>query len=170
MRPLFYFIIISLFLIYSCGTKDQKATLVKKETNETNISMVGKWYRWSKENGYSEFEIDSEYVSVFSEKNGKSKLKYLIENDSFKYLTIDYTAKIIPWGDTMIVLRNAQNTATLIRFDESVHAFESVPDEKNSLLFNSYQEGFYERADEAWAKAGLPKGPGDIKDSIFHIQ
>jgi hypothetical protein len=164
MRPLFYFFIISIFVLCSCGSPESKVS------QDNKISMVGKWHRWSKENGYSEFEIDSQYVVVFSEKNGKSRLEYKIASDSFKYLTIEYSAKIIPWGDSMIVLRKGDEVATLIRFDESINAFESVPNENDSLLFNSYKEKFYKRADQAWTKAGFPKGPEGNIDTILHMQ
>jgi hypothetical protein len=164
MRPIFYLFIILIFSLNSCDPQHPKISM------DSKISMVGKWHRWSKENGYSEFEIDSHYVVVFSEKNGKSRLEYKIENDSFKYVTIKYSAKVIPWGDSMIVLRKGNDVATLHRFDESIDTFERAPDEKDSLLYNTYKENFYKRADEAWNLAGFPKGPGENNDTILNIQ
>jgi hypothetical protein len=141
MRPLLYFFFISIFVICSCNLHDSK------------ISIVGKWYKLSLKTGYSEFEIDSQYVVVFSQRSGYSKLKYKIENDSFKYTTINYSAKIVPQGDTMINLTSSYENVTLIRYNESIHAFESVPDKSDSLKYNLYQEKFYKRADSIWNKA-----------------
>ncbi|RPJ67766.1 MAG: hypothetical protein EHM20_17185 [Alphaproteobacteria bacterium] len=143
MKSKIYAFIVSVFIIGSC-------TFQQRE-----ISMVGKWHRFSHENGYCEYEIDSQYVVAFSERMGKSKLEYKIENDSFKYTTIDYSAKIIPVGDSIINLEAGNNTATLIRFNESVDAFLSAPDENDSLNFSIYMEYFKKRAEQAWTEAGF---------------
>jgi hypothetical protein len=164
MRCLLYFFIVLIFCLCSCDLQNPKTS------QETKISMVGKWHRWSTENGYSEFEIDTQYVVVFSEKFGKSKLEYKIEDDSFKYISIDYSAKIIPWGDSMIVLRTGDNIATLYRFKDSINAFESVPNENDTLLFNAYKDNFYKRADQEWIKAGYDNGPGKTIDTMLQLQ
>jgi hypothetical protein len=154
MKTLIYSSIVSIFIICSC-------TFEKKE-----ISMVGKWYRFSPENGYSEFEIDSQYVVVYSEKLGKSVLEYKIENDSFKYLGINYSAKITPLGDSIRILVGGDRTAQLIRVDESVRAFESVPDETDSIRFSQYLENFMQRADDAWIEAGFIDRVRSTQDTI----
>jgi hypothetical protein len=145
MKHVLFLIIIPTLIVYSCVIKDR------------DISMVGKWYRFSIENGYSEIEIDSQYVVAFSEKLGKSKLEYKIENDSFKYLTIDYSARITPYGDSVIVLSDKYNTTTLYRYDESVNAFKSAPDESDSLAYDQYLNDFANRAMKAWAEEGISR-------------
>lgn len=154
MRSFFYFLIVTVIILYSC--KQQENKVIKKD----KISIVGKWHKWSTDNGYSEFEIDSQFVVVYNERNGLSKLAYKIENDSFKYLTIQYAAKIIAWGDSMLILRTGDKIATLKRYDESVNKFESAPDESDTVLFNTYKERFYKRADLEWEKAGFDKEKG----------
>ena len=112
------------------------------------ISLVGKWYRFSNLNGYVEFEIDSQYVKAFSEKMGLNKLEYKIKEDTFKYLTIDFSAKMIPLGDTMVVLEGKENSATLIRFE----GFDTIPEDKNSQAYATYEKEFAARAEEIWKK------------------
>jgi uncharacterized protein YlbG (UPF0298 family) len=142
MKPLLYFFAISILIFISCNTP------------ERDLSMVGKWYHISK-NGYSELEIDSFYVVAFSEKLGKSKLEYTIEKDSFKYLTINYSAKIIPKGDSMRILRNNYNSVeTLKKYDESLFPFEIAPDESDSLRFEEYVRNFSQRAFQALVREG----------------
>lgn len=141
MKKVIYFLFISVAL-YACKQEEPK------------ISIVGKWHHISK-NGYSELEIDSQYVVAFSEKMGKSKLEYKIEKDSFKYLTINYSAKIILSGDSLLILRGNDNyEATLVRYDESERAFESVPDDEDSIRWDLYERSFVERANLALKKAG----------------
>jgi hypothetical protein len=163
MRLRFFSAVLLLFAIISCTTNDQN-------TKDNPISLIGKWHRWSTDNGYSEFIIDSQNVVVFNEKMGKSVLPYKIDNDSFRYTTIQYSAKIIPWGDSMIVLRTGDKVATLIRFKDSVDEFKGIPDEKDSIAFNLYKEKFYKRADKEWEKAGFGKGMGPDNDTILHVQ
>lgn len=151
MRLLICFFIVLIFVLYSCGWQNSEVSQKPK------ISMVGKWHRFSIQNGYSEFEIDSQYVVVVSQKFGKSRLAYKIDNDSFKYLTIDYSAQISAEGDSMIVLKNGNEVATLIRYDKSVCPFENIPDEHDTLLYNAYMENFYKRAEQAWTDAGFSK-------------
>ena len=146
MKPLFYFFIISIFALCSCNSQDRK---------DHKISIVGKWHRFSFNNGYSEFEIDSQYIVVFNQKTGRSKLEYKIENDSFKYLTHKYSAKIIHHGDSIFFKGNDNTTATLYRFNESDIPFDRIPEEKDSLFFNPYVKGFDKRAICEWEKAGI---------------
>jgi hypothetical protein len=138
------------------GNKPESASEVDTHLSlDYKSALIGKWYRISRENGYAELEIDSQHVTVFSERIGKSKLEYLVEGDSFKYITINYHAKIIPSGDTMMLLKGNENTATLFRYDETLIPFESVPDESDTAIFNAYRDKFYKRSYEALVKAGI---------------
>lgn len=106
------------------------------------------------ENGYSEFDIDSTYVTFYNHKVGRFKLPYKIENDSFKYLTHKYRAKIKCYGDSIYFEGNDGTFATLIKFKEP--PFDSIPDEYNdSALFEQYYIGFKERLIKAFEKAGF---------------
>jgi hypothetical protein len=149
MRPLFYFFIISTFILYSCNSKNSKISTGNKK------SIVGKWHRFSIKNGYSEFDIDSQYVVFFNQKTGRYRLAYKIENDSFKYLTLTYAAKITINGDSIFLKGNDGTTATLFRFNEPNIPFNNIPEEKDSLSFDSYRKGFDERTILEYEKAGI---------------
>lgn len=142
IHPAIFYVLFLAPLLFSCSTKERP------------LSIVGKWYHISR-NGYSELAIDSQYVEAFSEKLGKSKLEYKIEKDSFKYLTIKYSAKILPIGDSVILLRGNDNyEVELKKFNESVEAFEYAPNESDSSKFNLYITKFSDRAYKALLKSG----------------
>lgn len=145
MRSLLYFFIISIFILCSCDSRNSK---------NYNISIVGKWHRFSMANGYTEFDIDSQNVVFYNHKVGRFKLAYEIEKDSFKYLTHGYAAKISYFGDSLFLKGNDNTTATLYRFYEP-NIFDSIPEEKDSLLFESYLKGFDERLIREFEKAGI---------------
>jgi hypothetical protein len=149
MRPLFYFLMISFFVFFSCGQQKNKIS------RYDDISIVGKWHRFTMENGYSEFDIDSQYVVFFNQKAGRFKLAYKIENDSFIYLTHKYAAKITDFGDSIYLQGNDGTNATLYRFIEPDIPFDSIPDEKDSLSFDLYAQGFDKRLIREFEKAGI---------------
>src|SRR5688500_8505449 len=105
-------------------------------------------------NGYTEFDIDSQYVVFFNQKVGKFKLPYKIENDSFKYLTSQYVAKVTDYGDSIFLAGNDSTTATLHRFKEPDIPFHSIPEETDSS-FASYVKGFDKRLVREFEKAGI---------------
>jgi hypothetical protein len=156
MRHLFYFFLISIIAFWSCDSQDNNKSAAPSKSQIREDLLVGKWHRFSFKNGYSEFDIDSQYVDVFSQKNGRSRLEYKVENDSFKYLDIDYSAKIELLNDSMLVLKNGMETATLYRFDgSSGDVFDSIPEDSDSTLFKAYLEKFNKKAKKEWAKAGF---------------
>jgi len=146
MRPLLYFFIISIFTLCSCNSHNRI---------DHKISIVGKWHRFSVKNGYTEFDIDSQYVVLFNQKTGKSKLEYKIENDSFKYISLKYAAKFIVFGDSIFFQGNDGTTATLYRFHEPAIPFDRIPEENDSLAFNIFAKDFDKRAIHEWEKAGI---------------
>jgi len=148
MRSLFYISIISVLALFSCNLQHRKIPANAK------ISIAGKWHRFSLANGYSEFDIDSQNVIFYNQKAGRFKLAYKIENDSFKYLTLQYAAKITVYGDSVFLEGNDNTTATLYRFGSDC-PFTSIPDEKDSLLFESYLKGFDKRVIREYEKAGI---------------
>ena len=81
--------------------------------------------------------------------------EYKIENDSFKYLTLDYSAKIISYGDSIFFKGNDKTTATLYRFNKLNTPFKSIPDDKDSMALKEYEKAFDERAIKEWEKAGF---------------
>lgn len=145
----FYFFIISILILYSCDSQNHKFA------GDDEISMVGKWHRFSKVNGYSEFDIDSQYVVFYNQKAGRFKLEYKIENDSFKYLTHKYAAKVTDYGDSIFLEGNDNTTATLYQFKEPNIPFKRIPDEEDSLAFELYAKGFDQRLLQAFEKAGV---------------
>ena len=149
MRSLIYSSIILILALYSCNSRDSK-----KVIKDDKISIIGKWYRFSIENGYSEFDIDSQYVVLFNQKTGRSMREYKIENDSFKFFTYKYSAKFIFYGDSIYFKGNDNTTATLYRFSESDVPFESIPDE-NDPSMKAFEKAFDERAIREWEKAGI---------------
>lgn len=107
------------------------------------------------DNGYTEFDIDSQYVVFYNHKVGRFKLAYKIENDSFKYLDHKYAAKITFFGDSVFLSGNDNTTATLYRFTPPDIPFDSIPDEKDSLAFEKYIQGFDKRLIHELEKAGI---------------
>jgi hypothetical protein len=143
MKPLVYIFIVSVLSVYSCNFKKQ------------NVSFVGKWHRFSMQNGYTEFQFDSKDVVYFNQKTGRFKFEYKIENDSFKYVNHKYAAKFRFYGDSICLNGNDGSTATLYRYNEQEAPFANIPEEKDSLLFDSYVKGFDQRTVQAYEKAGF---------------
>jgi len=150
LNKIFLTATISIFTIISCNIKTKNS----KNNNNCQSLIIGKWYRFSMENGYSEFDIDSCYVTFYNHKVGRFKLPYKIENDSFKYLTHKYRAKITCYDDSIFFQGNDGTIATLYKFKEI--PFDSIPDEfKDSILFEQYYVGFKARLIAAFEKAGF---------------
>ncbi|NLU91931.1 hypothetical protein [Chitinophaga sp. Ak27] len=126
-------------------------------------SLIGKWHRFSIANGYSEFDIDSQYIVFYNQKVGRFGLLYKIENDSLKYLTNHYAAKIIDYGDSVLLEGNDSTKATLYRFKELPVPFKTIPEAKDSLSFASYLAGFDKRLIREFEKAGIKISDGTQK-------
>ncbi|SHM45763.1 hypothetical protein SAMN05444266_108147 [Chitinophaga jiangningensis] len=131
--------------------------------------LIGKWHRFSRENGYTEFDIDSRYIVFYNQKVGRFALAYKIENDSLKYLTNQYAAKITDYGDSVLVEGNDSTTATLYRFEAAHVAFNAIPEEKDSLAFTAYLEGFDKRLIREFEKAGIKfsDGPEQPEEAAY---
>ncbi|RKD16584.1 hypothetical protein BCY91_17165 [Pelobium manganitolerans] len=149
MRLLSSIVAIVIFIISSCDSPKNKVLTDKK------ISIIGKWHRFTLENGYTEFCIDSQYVVFYNQKVGRFQLKYKIENDSLKYLTKQYAAKITNYGDSVYLEGNDSTTATLYKFKEPNTPFNLIPNVKDSLSFALYLKGFDKRLAHEFEKAGI---------------
>lgn len=147
MRTIFHFFIILILVFCSCCSK-------KNKTQDHKGSLIGKWYRFSMSNGYSEFDIDSQFVTFYNQKVGRIKLQYKIEGDSFKYLSHNYAAKFMVYNDSIFLMGNDYTTATLYKFKEPI-PFINIPEVKDSLLFNFYLNGFDQRMLKEYQKAGI---------------
>lgn len=151
----FYFPLLFIFAIAACQSPAVKHTEVKKNF------LIGKWHRFSMANGYSEFDIDSQYVVFYNQKVGRYALAYTIENDSLKYLTNPYAAKITDYGDSVLLEGNDSTQATLYRFNDSQAPFKSIPEVKDSLSFAGYLAGFDKRLIQAFEKVGIKFSDGN---------
>jgi hypothetical protein len=156
MRLSFYFLAITIFTHSSCDSQNKKTP----EAKENKLSLLGKWYRFSLENGYTEFDIDSQTVAFYNQKIGRFELPYKIEDDSLKYLTNKYAGKITHYGDSIHLEGNDKTTASLYRFKEPNIPFNFIPEEKDSVSFASYQKGFDERLILEFEKAGIKISDG----------
>ncbi|MCX2432217.1 MULTISPECIES: hypothetical protein [unclassified Pedobacter] len=154
MRSIFYFLAFFIFAISACNSSKPKNTDGNKK------SLIGKWYKFSMANGYSEFDIDSQYVVFYNQKVGRFKLAYKIENDSLRYLTKPYVAKIANYGDSVLMQGNDSTEAVLHRFKEPNIPFETIPEQKDSLKFASYIAGFDKRLIREFEKAGIKISDG----------
>lgn len=154
MRSIFYFLAFFIFAISACNSSKPKNTDGNKK------SLIGKWYKFSMANGYSEFDIDSQYVVFYNQKVGRFKLAYKIENDSLRYLTKPYVAKIANYGDSVLMQGNDSTEAVLHRFKEPNIPFETIPEQKDSLKFASYIVGFDKRLIREFEKAGIKISDG----------
>lgn len=128
--------------------------------------LIGKWHRFSMTNGYSEFDIDSQYIVFYNQKVGRLGLPYKIENDSLIYLTNHYAAKITDHGDSVLLEGNDSTKATLYKFKASEAPFKTIPEVNDSVSFASYIAGFDKRLLRALEKAGIKISDGMKKPSI----
>jgi len=164
MRSLLCFLATIIFALFSCNSQNRKT----KAPQGNQKSLIGKWHRFTMANGYTEFDIDSEYVVFYNQKVGRFKLPYKIENDSLKYLTNHYAAKVTNYGDSIFLAGNDSTTATLYRFKEPNIPFKLIPEEKDSIAFASYLEDFDKRLVSEFRKAGMAisdpmKNPDDTE-------
>ncbi|RLJ77826.1 hypothetical protein [Pedobacter alluvionis] len=158
MRSILYFLACFIFILAACDTSNPKNIDGNKK------SLIGKWHRFSTANGYSEFDIDSQNVVFYNQKVGWFKLPYKIENDSLKYLTKDYVAKITNYGDSILLEGNDSTKAILHRFKEPNIPFKTIPEQKDSLSFASYIADFDKRLISEFEKAGIKIANGAEKD------
>ncbi|WP_412466896.1 hypothetical protein [Pedobacter sp. KLB.chiD] len=149
MRSILYSLAFFIFILSACDSPNPK----NRDGNKK--SMIGKWHRFSTANGYSEFDIDSQYVVFYNQKVGRFRLPYKIENDSLKYLTKDYQAKITDYGDSVILDGNDGTQAVLYRFKAPDIPFKTIPEEKDSSSFALYIAHFDKRLLGAFEKAGI---------------
>lgn len=154
MRSIPYFLTFFIFAISACDSPNLKNIEGNKKF------LIGKWHRFSIANGYSEFDIDSQYIVFYNQKVGRFGLPYKIENDSLKYLTNHYAAKITDYGDSVLLEGNDSTKATLYRFKESYVPFKTIPEVKDSLSFASYIAGFDKRLIWEFEKAGIKISDG----------
>ena len=157
MRSTLYFLVFFIFALSACNSSNPKNI----DGNKT--SLIGKWHRFSMSNGYSEFDIDSQYVVFYNQKVGRFKLPYKIENDSLKYLTKQYVAKITDYGDSVLLEGNDSTKAVLHRFKEPHVPFKIIPQQKDSLSFASYIADFDKRLISEFEKAGIKISDGKEK-------
>jgi hypothetical protein len=154
VRSIPYFIAFFIFVLSACDSPNLKTIEGNKKF------LIGKWHRFSMVNGYSEFDIDSQYIVFYNQKVGRFGLPYKIENDSLKYLTNHYAAKITDYGDSVLLEGNDSTKATLYRFKESLVPFKTIPEVKDSLSFASYIAGFDKRLIREFEKAGIKISDG----------
>lgn len=154
MRSIIYYLAFFIFTLTACDSPNLKNTEGNKK------SLIGKWHRFSMANGYSEFNIDSQNIVFYNQKVGRFKLPYKIENDSLKYLTNKYAAKITDYGDSVLLEGNDSTKATLHRFKEPHIPFKTIPEEKDSLSFVSYIADFDKRLIREFEKAGMKISDG----------
>ncbi|TCO27106.1 hypothetical protein EV200_103440 [Pedobacter psychrotolerans] len=161
MRSILYFLAFFIFALSACNSSKPKNIDGNKK------SLIGKWYRFSMANGYSEFDIDSQYVVFYNQKVGRFKLAYKMDNDSLRYLTKPYVAMITNYGDSVLMRGNDSTEAVLHRFKAPNIPFETIPEQKDSLKFASYIADFDKRLIREFEKAGIkisdgmekPEGP-----------
>jgi hypothetical protein len=154
MRSIIYFLACSIFILPACHSPNPKNIDGNKK------SLIGKWHRFSRANGYSEFDIDSQYVVFYNQKVGRFKLPYKIENDSLKYLTKDYVAKITDYGDSVLLEGNDSTQAMLHRFKAPHVPFATIPEQKDSVSFALYIADFDKRLISEFEKAGIKISDG----------
>jgi hypothetical protein len=64
-------------------------------------------------------------------------------------------AKVTDYGDSIFLEGNDSTTATLYRFKEPNIPFNNIPEEKDSLSFESYVKNFDKRLIREFEKVGI---------------
>ncbi|MBO9728490.1 MAG: hypothetical protein J7623_07635 [Chitinophaga sp.] len=154
MRSITYFFAFFIFALSACDSPNLK------NTDDNKKFIIGKWHRFSIANGYSEFDIDSQYIVFYNQKVGRFGLRYKIENDSLRYLTNHYAAKITDYGDSVHLEGNDSTSATLYRFKEPDVPFKIIPEIKDTVLFATYVAGFNKRLMREFEMAGIKFSDG----------
>lgn len=149
MRAIIYLSAIMLLTLNACTPRNNESG------NGKEISITGKWHRFSMANGYTEFDIDAQNVTFYNQKVGRFKLPYKVENDSLIYLTKPYAAKITARGDSILLEGNDSTTAVLHRLTKTDGEFTQIPEEKDTAAFTQYVKGFDKRLIQAFRKAGI---------------
>lgn len=140
MRNLIYIVVI-IVCLFSC----------KQNINDYDIT--GKWYSYSPELGYAEYEIDSGLMRMYTHYGGNiSPLEYYIENDTLKDKNRDeYYSKLIIINDTSFRLENIYETIVLYRLADSVLTFNEF-DMHNDSIYKIFQNDYFERIIQSWVK------------------
>lgn len=111
-----------------------------------NINITGKWFTYSKENGYIEFEIDTLKMSLFSHYMGNlGEFNYKLVNDTLEISNYKYPTEVIKKTDSKIIFKNTHQIDTLKRLKESTLTFHKI-DNSNDSMFSAFYDSFERRA------------------------
>jgi len=119
-----------------------------------NIDISGKWYTFSEDYDYTEYEITSNEIHPFSHSMGNMAFSdYEIKGDTLTCISMQYSKAIRKVSDSIFIMTNADKVDSFFKLDESVITFHEINYQDDSI-FNIFYEQFTERAYNCWIKYG----------------
>ncbi len=129
-------------------------TIYSFNSNSKYHNIIGKWYSYSEEEGYTEWDIDSTEIGIFSHYSANlGKIRYKIENDTIYYVDYNYTIKILSLSDSVLVLDSKSGRDTLYRLNDRIVTYNNI-DYSNDSIFNGFYHKFVKRAFKMQLKFG----------------
>lgn len=148
-------------IIFSCNSNEK-------------IDIYGVWYTYITDFGYSEFEIDTTRINIFTRYSGnKGTYHYRIVEDSIFY-EIGFKAKIIKIDDNTLEISYDNMADTLFRINEEIETFNpntmSSNDKTADSLFQNFYDNFSIRAKKYMEDHNILNNPFDNSDDSTIIE
>ncbi len=122
--------------------------------------LIGNWYLFNADIGYSELTIDTHEISIFSHYMGNLGIQsYSYDNDSLHYIHLGYSVGVKILSDTTIVLSIKSMSDTLFALPKDILTYDKTHYQNDSLFALFYRE-FELRA----RNAGNRNGYGNFED------
>ncbi|MBW6492912.1 MAG: hypothetical protein K0B15_17145 [Lentimicrobium sp.] len=128
-----FIIIIQIFILViliSCNTK-----------NVERNDLIGNWYSLNSENGYIEYVIDTNEISVFSHYYGNRGIQpYTFNNDTLKFISWNYSVNVEILTDTSMVLSINNLKDTLFALPTHILNFSMIHYQSDTIFAEFYRE------------------------------
>ena len=131
MRPFIKTIqVFILLIVISCNTK-----------NGERSNLIGNWYSINSENGYIEYVIDTNEISVFSHYFGNRGIQpYTFNKDTLKFIHWNYSVNVEVLTDTSIVLSINNLIDTLYALPRDILNFSKIHYHSDTIFAEFYRE------------------------------
>ena len=130
------------------------ANIISCRNQSESYDIKGKWYSFSRMDGYVEYYINSDTVHPYMHVMGNMfPQKYIIKGDTIQYFHSDYKATIINNTDSIFIFNSNSRSDTLIRLNDTILTFFEIKNENDSII-KEFHSNFKERAHISWIKHG----------------